>query len=64
MAESRVPSRFETLAVIGNGIMGHGVAQVFATAGKKVVPVGRARDSLERALERIRALFDEGDREP
>ena len=54
MAGSKVPSRFETLAVIGNGIIGHGVAQVFAMAGKKVVLVGRARDSLERALSRIR----------
>jgi 3-hydroxybutyryl-CoA dehydrogenase len=55
MAESKAPSRFETLAVIGNGIIGHGVAQVFATAGKKVVLVGRAPDSLERALKRIRS---------
>ena len=55
MAESKAPSRFETLAVIGNGIIGHGVAQVFATAGKKVVLVGRAPDTLERALKRIRS---------
>ena len=59
MAESKVPSRFETLAVIGNGIIGHGVAQVFAMAGKKVVLVGRARDSLERALSRIRSSLDD-----
>jgi 3-hydroxybutyryl-CoA dehydrogenase len=59
MAESKAPSRFETLAVIGNGIIGHGVAQVFATAGKKVVLVGRAHDSLERALGRIRSSLDD-----
>ncbi len=59
MAESKAPSRFETLAVIGNGIIGHGVAQVFATAGKKVVLVGRAQDSLERALGRIRSSLDD-----
>ena len=35
--------------MIGNGIIGHGVAQLFAMAGKKVVLVGRASDSLERA---------------
>jgi 3-hydroxyacyl-CoA dehydrogenase len=58
MAEPKVPSRFETLAVIGNGIIGHGVAQLFAMAGKKVVLVGRAGDSLERALKRIRASLD------
>ena len=59
MAELKVPSRFETLAVIGNGIIGHGVAQLFAMAGKKVVLVGRASDSLERALKRIRASLDD-----
>lgn len=59
MAELKVPSRFETLAVIGNGIIGHGVAQLFAMAGKKVVLVGRASDSLERALKRIRASLED-----
>jgi 3-hydroxybutyryl-CoA dehydrogenase len=59
MAEPKVPARFDTLAVIGNGIIGHGVAQVFAMAGKKVVLVGRAGDSLERARKRIRASLDD-----
>jgi 3-hydroxybutyryl-CoA dehydrogenase len=59
MAEPKVPARFDTLAVIGNGIIGHGVAQVFAMAGKKVVLVGRASDSLERAGKRIRASLDD-----
>lgn len=59
MAEPKVPARFDTLAVIGNGIIGHGVAQVFAMAGKKVVLVGRAGDSLERARKRIRAGLDD-----
>jgi len=29
------------VAVIGNGIMGHGIAEVFATAGHDVVLIGR-----------------------
>jgi 3-hydroxybutyryl-CoA dehydrogenase len=44
-----------TVAVIGNGIMGHGIAEVFATAGKPVTLVGRADASLARALENVRA---------
>jgi 3-hydroxybutyryl-CoA dehydrogenase len=59
MAEQKVPPRFDTLAVIGNGIIGHGVAQVFAMAGKKVVLVGRAGDSLDKAMKRIRASLDD-----
>lgn len=49
------PATLETVAVIGNGIIGHGIAQVFAAAGRKVVMIGRNRDSLARALERIGA---------
>jgi 3-hydroxybutyryl-CoA dehydrogenase len=59
MAEPKVPARFDTLAVIGNGIIGHGVAQVFAMAGKTVVLAGRSSDSLERAGKRIRASLDD-----
>ncbi len=33
----------EKIAVIGNGIIGHGVAQVFASAGHKVTMIGRSR---------------------
>jgi 3-hydroxybutyryl-CoA dehydrogenase len=43
----------DTIAVIGNGIIGHGVAQVFAMAGKRVRMIGRSSDSLKRAKERI-----------
>ncbi len=49
-----VPERLTTVAVIGNGLIGHGVAQVFATAGKRVVLIGRSEPSLEHARERIR----------
>jgi 3-hydroxybutyryl-CoA dehydrogenase len=49
-----VPGRLERMAVIGNGIMGHGIAQVFATAGKEVVMIGRSEASLASAMRRIR----------
>jgi 3-hydroxybutyryl-CoA dehydrogenase len=45
----------DTVAVIGNGIIGHGIAQVFATAGKRVVMIGRDEASLGRAMDRIAA---------
>src|SRR5207249_1429188 len=48
-----VPASLQTVAVIGNGIIGHGVAQVFATAGKHVRLIGRSADSLARAKLRI-----------
>jgi 3-hydroxybutyryl-CoA dehydrogenase len=48
-----LPARVETVAVLGNGIIGHGVAQVFAVAGKRVRMIGRRAESLKRAKERI-----------
>ena len=50
-----VPTTFDRVAVIGNGIIGHGVAQVYAVAGKDVVLIGRNDESLARAIENIRA---------
>src|SRR5690242_6157751 len=50
------------VAVVGNGIMGHGIAQVFATAGQEVVLIGRSQPSLAAALDRISdslALFQQ-----
>jgi len=49
-----LPERCGTVAVIGNGLIGHGVAQIFATAGHDVRLIGRSRESLDRALTRIR----------
>jgi 3-hydroxybutyryl-CoA dehydrogenase len=49
-----VPERLQQVAVIGNGIMGHGISQVFASAGKEVVMIGRSEGSLRAALGRIR----------
>ncbi|MEZ5773307.1 MAG: 3-hydroxyacyl-CoA dehydrogenase family protein [Hyphomicrobiaceae bacterium] len=47
------------VAVIGNGIIGHGVAQIFAAAGHPVVMIGRNADSLQRALGNIRSSLEE-----
>ncbi len=56
------PHRLRKVAVIGNGIMGHGISQVFAVAGKEVVMIGHRGASLAGAMDRIReslALFRE-----
>jgi 3-hydroxybutyryl-CoA dehydrogenase len=45
----------ERIAVIGNGIIGHGVAQIFASAGHSVTMIGRSANSLEKAVLRIKA---------
>src|SRR3977135_2098617 len=45
--------------VVGNGIMGHGIAEIFATAGHDVVLIGRKPESLEVALAKIAASVDE-----
>jgi len=47
------------IAVIGAGIMGAGIAQVFAQAGHPVRLQARRRATLETALERIRTNQDE-----
>ena len=56
------PASFDTLAVIGNGIIGHGVSQVYAVAGKDVVLIGRSSESLERAIGNIRASLADFER--
>ncbi len=48
-----------TVAVIGNGVMGHGIAQVFAVARKHVLLIGRSAESLGRARDRIRSSLDD-----
>jgi 3-hydroxybutyryl-CoA dehydrogenase len=42
------------VAVIGNGIMGHGISQVFAAAGDEVVMIGHREASLAAARDRVR----------
>lgn len=44
-------------AIIGNGLMGQGIAQVLARADKSVTLIGRNPDSLSRAMETIRTNF-------
>lgn len=43
-----------SVAVIGNGLMGQGIAQVFARAGRSVRLIGRNPESLGRAMDAIR----------
>ena len=45
----------EKIAVIGSGLMGHGIAQVFACAGHEVVVVDPVSDALLTVHERVRA---------
>src|SRR5438477_4617352 len=49
----RIASR--TIAVIGNGIIGHGIAEIFAAAGWRVRLIGRSAQSLTAARAKIRA---------
>lgn len=44
-----------SVAVIGNGLMGHGIAEVFAGAGHTVTLIGRSEESLSRARGKISA---------
>jgi 3-hydroxybutyryl-CoA dehydrogenase len=62
-----------TIAILGNGIIGHGMADVFAKAGHAVRLIGRSEASLAAALARIRdsmtvfaaeGLFDAAQIEP
>jgi 3-hydroxybutyryl-CoA dehydrogenase len=52
------PNRMERVAVIGAGLMGHGIAQVFAQNGCSVRLYDIAGGLLTRATERIRANLD------
>lgn len=54
-----LPQKVTTVAVIGNGIIGHGIAQVFAMAGTPVVMIGRSAASLDKAMANIGASFDQ-----
>jgi len=46
------------IGVIGAGIMGHGIAQVFAQAGYHVSLMARRRETLDKALSRIKSNID------
>lgn len=47
------PQDVTKVAIIGNGLMGQGIAQVFARAGKEVCVIGRSGESLGRAMEAV-----------
>ena len=48
-----VPATLDAVAVVGNGLIGHGMAQIFAAAGHRVVMIGRREESLAAATDRI-----------
>lgn len=48
----------ERVAVIGTGLMGHGIAQAFALRGYKVNLLSRSEDSLRRAVQDIEWSLD------
>ena len=52
-----VPATLDTVAVVGNGRVGHGIAQIFAAAGHRVVMIGRREESLAAAMDRIAKSF-------
>lgn len=52
------PTHLTTVAVIGNGIIGHGIAQLFAVGKYQVRLIGRNPASLEAAVGKIRASLE------
>ncbi|MCA1850349.1 MAG: 3-hydroxyacyl-CoA dehydrogenase family protein [Acidobacteria bacterium] len=52
--------RVETIAVLGAGTMGHGIAQVAAAAGYRVVLRDTIRYALARAVQAIETNLDKG----
>jgi 3-hydroxybutyryl-CoA dehydrogenase len=54
------PQAIETVGVIGAGTMGHGIAQVAATAGYKVLLRDIDRDSLSRGIKAIERNLAKG----
>ncbi len=51
-------AEIKTVAIIGNGLMGQGIAQVFARSGKQVKLIGRSTESLTKALQTIGKNFE------
>ena len=51
--------KLQTLAVIGNGIIGHGITEVFSSTGTETVLIGRSEASLAQAVSRIRTSLEE-----
>ena len=51
-----VPATLDTVAVVGNGLIGHGMAQISAVAGHRVVMIGRREESLAAAMGHVAHL--------
>jgi 3-hydroxybutyryl-CoA dehydrogenase len=47
------------VGVVGNGLIGHSVTQIFAAAGSPVTMIGRSDESLQRALARIEQSLEQ-----
>lgn len=54
------PQTIASMAVIGAGTMGHGIAQVAAAAGYRVILRDLDRDSLARGIRAIERNLDKG----
>lgn len=54
----KLVAEIQNIAIIGNGLMGQGIAQVFARSGKTVKLIGRNSDSLSKAMQTIGTNFD------
>jgi 3-hydroxybutyryl-CoA dehydrogenase len=57
---ARHPQTLETIAVLGAGTMGHGIAQVAAAAGFRVILRDVERDSLVRGIQSIERNLAKG----
>ena len=56
--------QIETVGVVGCGLMGHGIAQIAAQGGHKVIVAEADQDALDKGLARIDAgLQDSGPRQ-
>jgi 3-hydroxybutyryl-CoA dehydrogenase len=55
-----VVSNFETVGVVGAGMMGSEIALVFALAGHPTIISDESRAAADRALDRIKNLIDRG----
>jgi 3-hydroxybutyryl-CoA dehydrogenase len=50
MEKMKSPQATKTIAIVGNGRMGTGISQVFASRGMEVRLIGRSEESLTRAM--------------
>jgi 3-hydroxybutyryl-CoA dehydrogenase len=60
MVSQTLPSPVRTVAVLGAGTMGHGIAQVAAAAGLDTRLYDVAPELVERGIGRVRANLDQG----